>query len=223
MLKTIKIKNETFKVAVANDKESRAKGLGGLEKLGKNKGMLFVFDEPIKVEMVMDGMLFDLDFIFLDSSWEIIQLGSLEKGKDKAITSVVPCAMVLEVNKGVIERLGLTEGLTLEPEEDLKEDPKTVIMYKSGGSFQRVGDVVLNPAQLSNLENVELTPGKLLILGKGGEVVTQDVTEGARIFSIPHTKKLLDEAKKRNDLNLAKAFIEILDIQNTQSEDYVKN
>ena len=52
----IDIKGTEFKVGIADNPNLRERGLSGLEKLGKTKGMLFIFPEEVNINMVMRDM-----------------------------------------------------------------------------------------------------------------------------------------------------------------------
>ena len=128
------INGKELKVAVADTATLRYKGLSDMPRLGKNKGMLFIFEEPKQVTMVMRDMNFDLDFILLDSNWEVVQVESRVKDSEKPVVSVVPIQMVIEVNKGYSEENNITPGLTLKPEKKLSTQLKGVQKFKHWGS-----------------------------------------------------------------------------------------
>ena len=83
----IDIQGEEFKVAIADTDETRAKGVSGLQRIGVNKGMLFIFSEAVRMRMIMSGVKFGIDFIFINNDWEITQLGSLKQGENNSITA----------------------------------------------------------------------------------------------------------------------------------------
>jgi len=218
MLKSIKIKDKEFKVAVADTDEKRYKGLSGLEKLGKTKGMLFVFPESSLVKMVMRDMNFDLDFIFLDSNFKIVKLDSLSKNDKVGTSSTKDTSMILEVNKGIIKDLKLKIGDILKPNEDLETHKEGVEKYKHGGVFQKIGDVVYEVKE----DDIKIEKDKLQILNEKGEV-TVNIKPGARIFSREHTKKIIETLKDGKDLEVGKLVTEILKIHDSQNPEYVKN
>lgn len=215
---SLNIKDKKFKVAVADTPESRAKGLSGLKRLGENKGMLFVFPDPQRMVMVMKGMKFGLDFVFLDENWEIRQLGSLDNNPDHKIIAIQPYSMVLELPKGTIEELGLTLDMTLKPSGPLSTHCKGVKKFKTGGKFEMIGEKVYKV----KVDDVKPEAGRLQVLNDGGEVVA-NIDSGARIFSRPHTKELISKLKSGDKKALAEAMIKILDIQDNQEQDYVTN
>jgi len=213
----LNIKDEQFNIAIADTPETQAQGLSGLSKLGKRKGMLFVFQEPIRVHMVMRDMNFDLDFIFLDEDWKIIQIDSLVKEDKFGVTANKPCSMVLEVPYGTVKRLGLNLGATIDPTVNLQTQFEGVKMFKRGGTFEKVGEKIYD----IKIDDVKPEEGKLQILNSDGEVVA-NVEPGATIFSQEHTKEIITKFKKGDTDGLVESILKILDIHDTQEPDYVK-
>ena len=215
---SLKINGDAVYVAVADDDKSRRKGLSGLERLGKNKGMLFIFPEPVQMNMVMRDMNFDLDFLFLDKNWVVIDSGSRAKDSKGGIHPSKPAAMVLELPKGAIQRLGILNEITiLEPEDELLTLTQAIKRFKGGGKFELIGEKEYNVIE----DDIKIEPGKLQILNAKGEVVA-NIEPGSRIFSRIHTNELIKKFKQGDKLALADLMIEILDIQDTQEPDYVK-
>jgi uncharacterized membrane protein (UPF0127 family) len=213
MLQEISINNKKLKIVLADTEASRKKGLSGLEKLGKGKGMLFQFPEPKKVWMIMTGMKFDLDFIFLDADYKIVQLNTLSKSNKDGVESFKPINMVLEVNKGFIKEAGVKLGQKFTVHS---KDGKLGI-YKNGGSFQKVGDIKYEVKE----DDVKIEKNKLQVLNKEGEV-TANIEPNARIFSREHTKQIIAKVKASKDEELGKLIVDIFNIHDTQKQDYVK-
>lgn len=100
-----------FNVEIARDDEERARGLMFVESMGRYKGMLFVYDAPSTVAFWMKNTLIPLDMVFLDQHGVVRHMhenavpGSLETipGGDNIL-------VVLEVNGGLISKLGLVLG-----------------------------------------------------------------------------------------------------------------
>lgn len=216
MLDTLKIKGEEFKVAVSDNDASHYKGLSGLARLGKRKGMLFIFPDKNNVKMVMRDMNFPLDFIFISDS-KIVQLGTLENDAKAEIISEEPIMLILEVNKGIIEELGLKIGDPIEFSKSIITHYKGVQKFKEGGSFEMVGDKVYKV----KTDDVVIEDHKLQVLNTDGEVAA-NIESGARIFSRKHTKVIIDLVKNGDKENLGKTIVEIFDIQNKQGQEYVK-
>jgi uncharacterized membrane protein (UPF0127 family) len=213
----LNIKDEIFNVAVADTPETQAQGLSGLPRLGKRKGMLFVFQEPIRVHMVMRDMNFDLDFLFLDENWTIIQLQSLAKEDKFGVTANKPVSMVLELPYGTIKNLNLKIGDIITPEENLQVQYEGVKQFKRGGTFEKIGEKIYD----IKIDDVNPEEGKLQILNNEGEVVA-NVEPNATIFSQKHTKDLIKIFKSGDKKKLADAFIIIKEEHDKQKPDYVK-
>jgi len=216
MLFEITINEKIFKVSVADTETLRYKGLSGVPKLGKHKGMLFMFPDPTEVNMVMRDMLIDLDFIFLDEKWNIVQLGSLNKDSETDIQSTSQVQMVLEVNKGVINEYNIKPGDKLKPGKGLNIQLKGVQKFKDGGKFEMVGDKVYNVTT----DDIKIDPSKLQILNNDGEVVA-NIESGSRIFSRGDTEDIIKKVKKGDKVDLANFMIATLNKQDNQEQDFV--
>ncbi|MBI3019916.1 MAG: DUF192 domain-containing protein, partial [Parcubacteria group bacterium] len=107
------IKGTTIITRIAETKEEQGEGLGGIWRLPKNKGMLYVYPRPSFYTHNMKDMRFPLDIIWI--------------GKDKTIVDVIEnvqtdsypeymfvndflAQYVLEVNAGFFERHNLKLG-----------------------------------------------------------------------------------------------------------------
>ena len=217
MLKSVTLNKTTIKVAIADSEKTRKKGLSGISKLGKNKGMLFIFPEPKKVWMVMTDMNFDLDFIFLDKDFKVLQLNTLSKNNKDGVESFKAVQMVLEANKGTIKESGVKLGDKLKPEEALETHSVGVAQYKHGGTFQKVGDIVYEVKE----DDIKIEKDKLQVLNSKGEV-TANIEANARIFSREHTKEIVKKVKTADDQEVGKLVVKIFDTHDSQKQDYVK-
>ena len=63
----ITINGEVFHMKPATDFEARQKGLGGVESLGPQEGMIFIFPDSRVRSFWMDGCTIDLDIAYLDT------------------------------------------------------------------------------------------------------------------------------------------------------------
>lgn len=216
MLHNLTINDTKLKVGVADTKDARYKGLSDTKRLGELKGLLFIFPEPASISMVMRDMNYDLDFILLDKNWKVIQLGSLNKDSKSDITANSKTQMVLEVNKGIIDSIGILKGMIVEPDEKLQTQLKGVKKFKHGGSFEMVGDKVYEVTT----DDIVVDKNKLQVLDTNGEVVA-NIEPGARIFSRGDTKALISKLKKGDKLKLADTMIAIINKQNNQEQEYV--
>ena len=105
-----------FNVEIACDDEERARGLMFVESMWRYKGILFVYDAPSTVAFWMKNTLIPLDMVFLDQHGVVRHMhenavpGSLETipGGDNIL-------VVLEVNGGLISKLGLVLDAEMRP------------------------------------------------------------------------------------------------------------
>lgn len=128
----ISIEDKEYTVEVAKTQEEKSKGLQGRKSLGKNEGMLFIYDKPQTVGFWMDETEIPLDIIFINEDEEVI---SVYKGKpfSKEIAEEDNVKYVLEVNQGS----GIKEDDELEFEEDSEDSDKiTMKVIAPDGSTQ---------------------------------------------------------------------------------------
>jgi uncharacterized membrane protein (UPF0127 family) len=211
------IKNTRFDVAIADTEETQHKGLSELKNLGKHKGMLFIFQEAMRVHMVMRDMNFGLDFLFLSPDWKIIQMGSLDKDDKNGITALYPSTMILELPIGTIDDLNLYVGYQLKPVDHLNTQTEGVRQFKSGGRFELVGEKIYKV----KVDDVVPDETRLQVLNDKGEVVA-NIDPGVTIFSREHTKELITKFKKGDTTGLAEAIMKILDKHDTQEQEFVE-
>lgn len=100
-----------FTVEIADDAAEQAQGLMHRESLPLGAGMYFVYDRPRTASFWMRNTLIPLDMLFIDASGvvqyihhEAVPMDETPiRGGDEILT-------VLEINGGLAERLGITEG-----------------------------------------------------------------------------------------------------------------
>ncbi len=100
-----------FLVAIAKTEESRMYGLMNLDKLPKNFGMLFPSNYNEVAVMWMKNTRIPLDMIFIDENNIIasIKANATPYSLD-LISSEVKVKKVLEINGGLVEKLGIKIG-----------------------------------------------------------------------------------------------------------------
>ena len=97
---------------VANSPSEQHQGLSGTESLVDNEGMLFIYDSALIPSYWMKGMLFSLDFIWLNEGY-IVDLTENVAPENPPTTYYSPSSpvdQVLEVNAGFIEKHSLSVG-----------------------------------------------------------------------------------------------------------------
>ena len=111
---TIMIGDREYDVAIADNEESRKKGLEPYSYLKEDEGMLFVFDEETTDYFTMKNCGIDLDIVFIDSEGEVIQVSSVKAYDSKPVTCENPYQFVLEVN--------INSGIEVEDELEQEDD-----------------------------------------------------------------------------------------------------
>ncbi|MBL4928585.1 DUF192 domain-containing protein [Tabrizicola sp. KVB23] len=103
-----------FTVEIADRPDLQSKGLMFREKMSLSAGMLFVFPQPKHASFWMRNTLIPLDMIFLDQSGTVTQIHANAVPQDEtAIDGGEDVAMVLEINGGLAERMGIAVGSTM--------------------------------------------------------------------------------------------------------------
>jgi uncharacterized protein len=107
---TIKVGSHALRVEVAASDAARQKGLMFRERLGRNDGMLFVFDEPAYHSMWMKNTLIPLSVAFVDAKGEILNVLDLEPHSLETRMSAGPATYAIETNRGWFAERGLKAG-----------------------------------------------------------------------------------------------------------------
>lgn len=125
-IKELKIGEAVFRVEVADAAAEWAKGLSGRERLAENEGMLFVFPKPEIQKFWMKDMKFPIDIVWIRDNQVVgmvigAEPAALEEGEPRPssdgreptyeiYTSPEPADKVLEINAGLIPKLGTKTG-----------------------------------------------------------------------------------------------------------------
>ena len=103
-----------FAVEIADTARERGKGLMYRDNLPASAGMLFIYERPQDVSFWMKNTLIPLDMIFIGPDGRVNGVHAMAKpGDETAIPGPGGSLMVLEINGGLAERLGLGEGAEL--------------------------------------------------------------------------------------------------------------
>ncbi len=123
----VTIGGETFRLEPVVDEKSRARGLGGREKLEDHGGMLFVFPDARRRSFWMKDCVIDIDIMFLDNRGRITAVHKMKKQPPrgevesersyerrlKLYPSFRPARFAIELKAGSIDRLKLKPGQTI--------------------------------------------------------------------------------------------------------------
>lgn len=96
----VKVAGHELKVEVAASEPQRMQGLMFRKKLGRNDGMLFVFDEPAYHAMWMKNTLIPLSVAFIDAKGEILNILDMEPQTLDTHMAAGPATYAIETNKG---------------------------------------------------------------------------------------------------------------------------
>lgn len=106
----LRIGAHALKVEVAETDAQRMKGLMHRGKLGKNDGMLFVFDQPAYQSMWMKNTLIPLSVAFVDHAGTILNIRDMQPQTLDTHMSAGPALYAVETNKGWFAERGIKAG-----------------------------------------------------------------------------------------------------------------
>ena len=96
----LKIANHPLKVEVAASEPERMQGLMYREALGKDDGMLFIFDELGYHSMWMKNTPLPLSVAFVDNDGKILNILDMKPHTLDSHTAAGPARYAIETNKG---------------------------------------------------------------------------------------------------------------------------
>lgn len=97
-------------VEIADTPELRQKGLMWRENLGRDKGMLFDFQKPMKLIFWGKNTFKPLDIAFIDDNMKIIKIDKIKPMTTTSIMSPRPCRYALEVPKEFFKQHSIKPG-----------------------------------------------------------------------------------------------------------------
>ncbi len=97
---TVKVGHHPLKVEVVQSDEERSRGLMFRQTLGRDDGMLFIFDEPAYHSMWMKNTLIPLSVAFIDAQGTILNILDMEPQSLDSHMSAGPSIYAIETNKG---------------------------------------------------------------------------------------------------------------------------
>lgn len=116
----LRVGDAVFKVEIADDPLKSARGLSGRAHLPEDEGMMFIFSRAGHYPFWMRGMEFPLDFVWIRES-KVVGIDPnvpIRHGVSsfKTVVSKEPVDMVLEINAGISNEVGIEVGdiVTLE-------------------------------------------------------------------------------------------------------------
>ena len=115
------LKEKKIKVEVVRTDEEKAKGLMFREKLGKNEGMLFVFEREEILSFWMKNTRIPLSIAFIAKDGKIVDIQDMEPFDLRSHVSARPAQYALEVNQGWFKKNGIEVGDEVKLPPDLKK------------------------------------------------------------------------------------------------------
>ena len=109
-LHEIAVGSATAVVRVARSPEERAGGLMGVERLGPDEGMLFLFPEAGRASFWMKDTNIALSIAFITSDGKIAEIQDMAPGSIETHTSQAAVRMALEMPAGWFGRKGVSPG-----------------------------------------------------------------------------------------------------------------
>jgi hypothetical protein len=112
---SVTLRDQTFKVEIADDDAERARGLMFRDRLDADAGMLFLFEQQGPQAFWMKNTRIPLDILYFDDSWTLVgwsldtppcSLGN----QCPSYPSQAPARYVLELNAGTAARIGAQFG-----------------------------------------------------------------------------------------------------------------
>jgi uncharacterized membrane protein (UPF0127 family) len=96
----VKVASHPLKVEVAADEPQRMQGMMHRKSLGREEGMLFIFDEPAYHSMWMKNTLIPLSVAFIDRNGVILNILDMEPQTLDSHMAAGPAVYAIETNKG---------------------------------------------------------------------------------------------------------------------------
>ena len=109
----LKIGAHSIKAEVVYTPEARTRGLMLREKIGKNNGMLFVFDQLGYHSMWMKNTLIPLSVAFIDAKGKIINIAEMTPHSEVTHSAEGPARFALEMNSGWFKARNIAPGAVI--------------------------------------------------------------------------------------------------------------
>jgi uncharacterized protein len=104
------IAEKPFILEVANTEIQRQTGLMHRDSMPQDHGMIFVFANDIPLSFWMKNTRLPLDILFVNSQGSIVSLHTMKPYDETLTPSEKPAKWAIELNEGIIAKLGLKKG-----------------------------------------------------------------------------------------------------------------
>ena len=111
----LKLPNKDIPLMVVNTRESKTRGLGGMDSLLEDSAMIFIFNEADMYGIWMKDMKFPIDILWLDENYKInyIESNISPLTYPKVFIPPTNSMYILEANAGFAENNSLKIGKVL--------------------------------------------------------------------------------------------------------------
>src|SRR6185436_6771568 len=106
----IRVGPHPLKVEIVETEPQREKGLMFREKLGRDEGMLFIYEEAAYHAMWMKNTLIPLSVAFVDGNGVILNIEEMQPQTLDSHLSAGPASYSIEANKGWFAQKGVKPG-----------------------------------------------------------------------------------------------------------------
>ncbi len=106
----IMLGKKTITVEMADSPESRRSGLMNRKELGRDRGMLFIFEEEQKLSFWMKNTSIPLSIAYISKSGVIREIHDMTPFSQSPVYSSHSVLYALEVNRGWFEENGISVG-----------------------------------------------------------------------------------------------------------------
>lgn len=209
----IEVGDNDYICRVAYDDWEKANGLMGVDDLGDNEGMIFVYDQPQEeISFWMKDTPIDLDIVFICPCFKVISVHTgIANTTDPIVENNVQFVLEVKANSGI------KEGD--EVEFDGLEEYLEKRLDRCDSIIENKEDIEEEKYKIKTLLKVLDPDGEVQLTLKGNE----------RIFSRANTKVLIRQAKKADKLKtdsaykrLGKSIFKYMRIQDENGEEYVE-
>lgn len=209
----IEVGDNDYICRVAYDDWEKANGLMGVDDLGDNEGMIFVYDQPQEeISFWMKDTPIDLDIVFICPCFKVISVHTgIANTTDPIVENNVQFVLEVKANSGI------KEGD--EVEFDGLEEYLEKRLDRCDSIIENKEDIEEEKDKIKTLLKVLDPDGEVQLTLKGNE----------RIFSRANTKVLIRQAKKADKLKtdsaykrLGKSIFKYMRIQDKNGEEYVE-
>lgn len=109
----------SFDIEIAKTEYETQTGLMYRDSMKADRGMLFIFDNASPRYFYMKNTRLPLDIIYISEDKKIVSFyENAEPFNESSLPSEAPAKYVLEINGGLIEKLGISVGDSLDYSED---------------------------------------------------------------------------------------------------------